>query len=308
MSEASFSQFIRLLAAQQHQQVAQSMKFNLGKSIPTNMSINRGPDFTAIKARQNAAWSSGDFSKIGMTFQITGEELAEATNPYPGSKVLDVAGGNGNAALAFARRWCDVTSTDYVQSLLDSGRSRAEAEGLDIDFQVADAENLPFENSSFDIVASTFGVMLTPNQMRAATELMRVCRSGGKVAIANWTPRSFIGALFDTLDIYVPPPTGIRSPAQWGDLNWIDEAFSPSAEVIVMNLKNFNFRYPTAGHFIDFFRTWFGPVHGAFQALDEAGQLKLNDDILAVIEMFNVATDGSMIMPSEYVEVVITKA
>ena len=308
MSQASFSQFVRLLAAQQHHHNAQIM----GNSTETNMnnsaSIEKAPDFGAIKAKQNAAWSSGDYAKIGTTLQITGEELAEATNPAPGSRVLDVAGGNGNATLAFARRWCDVTSTDYVQSLLDNGQRRAEAEGLNVEFQTADAENLPFEDATFDIVTSTFGVMFTPNQFQAAGELMRVCQSGGKIAMTNWTPRSFIGELFKTLGKHVPPPPGVQSPAQWGSETWINEAFSPGAEVIVMNLKNFNLRYRSPDHFVEFFRTWYGPVHKAFLALDEAGQQKLNSDILETINQFNVATDGSMIVPSEYAEIVITKA
>ncbi len=308
MSHASFSQFVRLMAAQLHQQ-------EIGMENPESTSTFGKPtampsmlDFDAIKSKQNAAWASGDFSKIGGTFQITGEELTETTDPAPGSKVLDVAGGNGNATLAFARRFCEVTSTDYVQSLLDSAKARAEAEGLSVEFQKADAEHLPFDNGAFDIVTSTFGVMFTPDQMRAATELMRVCRSGGKVAMANWTPRSFFGALLQTLAKHVPPPAGVDAPLKWGDERWLDSAFSPSAEAIFMNLKSFNFRYRSAEHFVEFFRTWYGPVHKAFQALDEAGQQRLNNGILTVIGNFNVATDGSMIVPSEYAEIVILKA
>ena len=274
-------------------------------TMPTTNSV---ADYSAIKTKQNAAWSSGDYARIGTTVQITGEELAEATNPVPGSKVLDVAGGNGNATLAFARRWCDVTSTDYVQSLLDSGRARAEAEGYDVRFQRADAENLPFEDGSFNIVTSTFGVMFTPNQKQAASELMRVCRPGGKIALANWTPESFIGALFKTLGKHVPPPPGVQSPARWGSKAWIDETFAPEAEDISITMKNFNFRYLSPDHFIDFFRTFYGPVHKAFLALEDAGREKLADDIRQTVADFNVATDGSMIVPSEYAEIVITKA
>ena len=195
-----------------------------------------------------------------------------------------------------------------MQSLLDNGQRRAEAEGLVVDFQTADAENLPFNNETFDIVTSTFGVMFTPNQTQAAGELMRVCRPGGKIAMTNWTPRSFIGELFKTLGKHVPPPVGVQSPAQWGSETWINQASSSEAEVIVMNLKSFNFRYHSAEHFVDFFRTWYGPVHKAFLALDQAGKDKLNNDILEKTSQFNVATDGSMIVPSEYAEVVITKA
>ncbi len=266
-----------------------------------------GPDFGAIKSKQNAAWSSGDYTKIGVTLQITGEELAEAAEPAPGSSVLDVAAGNGNATLAFARRWCEVTSTDYVEALLESGRRRAEAEGLDVTFQTADAENLPFEESSFDLVVSSFGVMFTPNQPKAAAELARVCRSGGKIAMANWTPDGFIGALFKTLGRHVPPPAGVASPSLWGDKDWIEKQFISDARDIKMKLKSFNFRYRSPAHFIEFFREFYGPVHKAFLALDKAGQAALTKDILETVARFNVATDGSMTVPSQYAEIVVTR-
>lgn len=265
-----------------------------------------GPDYAAIKTKQNAAWSSGDYAKIGTTLQITGEKLAEAADPSPGAKVLDVAGGNGNATLAFARRCCVVTSTDYVQSLLDDGRARTEAEGFQVEFQIADAEKLPFEDSGFDVVTSTFGVMFTPNQKQAASELVRVCRPGGKIALANWTPESFIGALFKTLGKHVPPPDGVQSPAQWGNREWINETFSQDGD-ISMTMENFNFRYLSPQHFIDFFKTFYGPVHKAFLALGDAEQVELENDILQTIAAFNVATDGSMIVPSEYAQIVITR-
>lgn len=269
---------------------------------------NIAPDYAAIKIKQNAAWSSGNYAKIGSTLQITGEELAEAVNPTPGAKVLDVASGNGNATLAFARRWTNVTSTDYVQSLLDGGRKRAEADGFDVHFQTADAENLPFEDASFDIVTSTFGVMFTPNQKQAASELMRVTRAGGKIALANWTMESFIGALFKTLGKNVPPPAGVQSPAMWGSKEWIHETFASDGTAISMELKNFNFRYPSPEYFVEFFRTYYGPVHKAFLSLDEAGQQKLDNDIRETVAQYNVADDGSMMVPSEYAQIVITKA
>ncbi|WP_246116703.1 class I SAM-dependent methyltransferase [Denitrobaculum tricleocarpae] len=265
------------------------------------------PDFSAIKSKQNAAWSSGDYAKIGVTLQIVGEELAEAVNPVPGSRVLDVAAGNGNATLAFARRWCDVTSTDYVQSLLDGGRRRAEAERLEVAFQTADAEDLPFADGSFDNVVSTFGVMFTPNQKQSAAEMIRTCRSGGKIAMANWTPEGFIGTLFKTLGKRVPPPAGVSSPALWGTGDWIEEQFSPDALDITMKLKSFNFRYRSPEHFIEFFRVFYGPVRKAFMALDKGGQIALYNDIYAAVDRFNQATDGSMIVPSEYAEVIVTR-
>jgi ubiquinone/menaquinone biosynthesis C-methylase UbiE len=169
------------------------------------------PDYAAIKTKQNAAWGSGDYARIGTTLQIVGESLAEALDLNPDSKVLDVAAGNGNATLAFARRWCNVTSTDYVEKLLAQGRARAEAEALSITFQIADAEQLPFENSAFDAVVSTFGVMFTPNQLKSASEILRVCRPAGKIGLANWTSEGFIGQVFKALGKHVPPPAGVNA-------------------------------------------------------------------------------------------------
>lgn len=269
--------------------------------------IDAEPDFTAIKVKQNAAWSSGDYARIGVTLQITGEELAEAVDIRPETKVLDVAAGNGNATLAFARRFARVTSTDYVEHLLDSGRARATAEGLDVDYMVADAEALPFDDNAFDTVVSTFGVMFAPNQAQSASEMMRVARPGGKIAMANWTPESFIGALFKTLGQHVPPPPGVKSPALWGNEQWINETFDDQANDIVFVRKMFNFRYPSPEHFVEFFKTLYGPVHKAFVAVGEAGETKLRDAILDTIAQFNTATDGTMMVPSEYAEIVITK-
>ena len=269
--------------------------------------ITAAPDFTAIKTKQNAAWSSGDYARIGVTLQLTGEELAEAVETRPGAKVLDIAAGNGNATLAFARRFAEVTSTDYVESLLVSGRARATAEGLEPEYMVADAEALPFDDGMFDMAVSTFGVMFTPNQMQSASEMMRVVRPGGKIAMANWTPESFIGALFKTLGQHVPPPPGVKSPAIWGNEQWVNETFGGGSNEIVFVRKMFNFRYPSPEYFTEFFKTFYGPVHKAFVAVGEAGEDALRTDILATIAAFNVATDGTMLVPSEYAEIVITK-
>jgi SAM-dependent methyltransferase len=266
------------------------------------------PDYAAIKTRQNAAWASGDYSRIGTTLQVTGESLAEAMDLPPGAKVLDVAAGNGNATLAFARRWCAVTSTDYVETLLARGRVRAEAEGLNIAWQMADAERLPFAEASFDAVVSTFGVMFAPDQATAAAEMLRVCRPGGRIGMANWTPEGFIGQLFRTLGKHVPPPAGVRSPALWGSRPWIEETFGGSARAIAVHDRSFVFRYLSPAHFIEVFRLWYGPVHKAFLALDPAGQAALAADLHALIERFDTATDGTMRVPSDYSEVVITRA
>ncbi|NKB54155.1 MAG: methyltransferase domain-containing protein [Rhizobiaceae bacterium] len=272
------------------------------------MHADTRPDFDFIEESKNASWTSADYAKIGLTQQITAEELAETTNPAPGAKVLDVAGGNCNATAAFARRRCEVTSTDYVQSLVDGGQMRAEVEGLNVRFQRADTEDLPFDEASFDVVASTFGVMFAANQQQAAAELLRVCRSGGKIALANWTPRGFVGELFKMLNEHVPLAAGVQSPTQWGDKMWVEETFCQGAKEIFVNLKSFNFRCCSAQHFLDFFQTWNGPIHKTFSTLDKMGQKKLEKDILSTINVFNVATDGSMIVPSEYAEVIIAKA
>ncbi|MEM9332949.1 MAG: class I SAM-dependent methyltransferase [Pseudomonadota bacterium] len=269
--------------------------------------INPVPDYTAIKVKQNAAWSAGDYAKVGVTLQITGEELAESMNLDADSTVLDVAAGNGNATLAFARRFYDVTSTDYVETLLSASARRAEAEGLNIQYQVADAENLPFETERFDAVVSTFGVMFTPNQKQAASELQRVVRTGGKIGLANWTPDSFIGQLFKTIGKHVTPPPGVKSPALWGNRDWIDETFGTSGEVISFRLKNFTFRYRSAEHFLDYFRTFYGPMQKAFAALDEDGSEALKSDVLALAGKFDISMNSTLRVPSEYAEIVIEK-
>ena len=270
--------------------------------------IAPAPDYVAIKAKQNAAWSSGDYAKVGTTLQIVGECLAEAMDLAPDSSVLDVAAGNGNATLAFARRWCDVTSTDYVEALLARGRARAEAEALAVRYQVADAEQLPFAAGTFDAVVSTFGVMFAPNQRQAAREMLRVCRSGGKIGMANWTTDGFIGNLFKTLGKHVAPPAGLSSPAQWGARSWVQDVFSADANAIAFNERAFIFRYRSPAHFIEFFRTYYGPVHKAFLALEPAAQAALAADLDATIARFNTATDGSMRVPSDYAEIIITRA
>ena len=266
-----------------------------------------GPDYAAIKTKQQAAWASGDYARIGATLQIVGETLAETMDLAPGAEVLDVAAGNGNATLAFARRWCDVTSTDYVDTLLENGRARCEANGLDVAFDIADAENLAFEDQSFDAVVSTFGVMFAPDQKRVAAELLRVCRPGGRIGLANWTPRGFIGEFFKTLGAFIQPPPGVQSPALWGDADWIERTFRRGASDIDFLPRNFVFRYPSPHFFVDYFRTYYGPVHKAFLALDETGRHQLEVELLALISRFNTVKDGTMRVPSEYAEIVIDR-
>jgi len=264
-------------------------------------------ELDAIKAKQNATWSSGDFGIIGTTLQIVGESLCEAIDLRAGSKVLDVAAGNGNCSLAAARRFCDVTSTDYVPALLEDGRRRAEADRLPIRFQVADAEALPFPDGSFDVVLSSYGVMFTPNHARAAGELLRVCRPGGKIGLANWTPAGFIGKLFGVIGRHVPPPPALTPPSRWGVEDYLDELFRGSASDIHITPRDFVFRYKSAQHWIDVFRTWYGPVHKAFAGLPPEKQQQLTDDLHALIRDFNTSGDSTAVIPSEYLEVVITK-
>lgn len=264
-------------------------------------------DFNAIKQRQQATWASGDFAVIGTTLQIVGESLAEAADVRADERVLDVAAGNGNATLAAARRFARVTSTDYVSRLLEKGAARAQAEGLGIQFQVADAEALPFADGSFDVALSTFGAMFTPDQNQAARELMRVVRSGGRIGLANWTPEGFIGQLFRVIATYVPPPAGLRSPMLWGSEPRIVELFGAEAADIRCARRDFNFRYRSAGHWIEVFRDFYGPTHKVYAALDPARQASLTEDITALLERLNVGGPNSLVVPSEYLEVVIAK-
>jgi len=262
-------------------------------------------DLAAIKARQRTAWSSGDYARIGTTLQIVGETLCEAVDLRSGHYVLDVAAGNGTATLAAARRFADVVSTDYVGSLLDLGRERAKADRLPVTFQEADAENLPFPEASFDVVLSTFGVMFTPNQEKAASELIRVCRPGGKIGLANWTPEGFIGRLFKTIGKYIPPAPGVKSPALWGTKTHLDALFGAKATVTAER-RHFAFRYKSPEHWVELFRGYYGPVLKAFAAIDPPARTALEADLYALLGEFNIAKDGTLVAPSEYLEVVIT--
>lgn len=264
------------------------------------------PDFTAIKGRQQSAWNSGDYAVIGTTLQIVGETLCEAIDLRSTQRVLDVAAGNGNATLAAARRFADVVSTDYVGALLERGRMRAEADELVAVFQEADAEALPFGDASFDVVLSTFGVMFTPNQEQAAREMLRVCRAGGTIGLANWTPDSFIGRLFRIIGKYVPPAPGLRSPALWGKEEHLKALFSAGATVTAQN-RNFVFRYRSPRHWLEIFRGYYGPVLKTFAAIEPEARSNLETDIYALLTELNTVSDGSLVIPSEYLEAVIVK-
>ncbi len=265
------------------------------------------PDLAAVKARQQLAWSSGDYSVVGTTLQIVGEALCEALDVRSGQTILDVAAGNGNAALAAARRGCEVVASDYVPALLERARERAAAEHLEIEFREADAEALPFADESFDGVVSTFGVMFTPDQARAAAELVRVCRRGGKIGLANWTPEGFIGQLFKTLGQHVPPAPGMKSPALWGTSARLRELFAADTLATAATPRDFVFRYRSPEHWLEVFSLWYGPIHKAFASLEPTGRTALRRDLLALVAQFNRSGDTTMVVPSEYLEVVITR-
>lgn len=262
-------------------------------------------DLAAVKNKQHLAWSAGDYAVVGTTLQIVGETLCEALDLRAGERVLDVAAGNGNATLAAARRWCDVVSTDYVPSLLERGRARASAEGLPVQFEQADAEQLPYKDHSFDVVMSTFGVMFTANQDQAAAEMARACKPGGRIGLANWTPGSFVGGIFKTLGKYITPAAGVKSPALWGTEERLNELFADRLDSIVIERKNFVFRYHSAAHWLEIFRSYYGPMHKAFAALDAEKQQQLAGDLIELAERYNSATDGTLVAPGEYLEVVI---
>ena len=264
-------------------------------------------DLEAIKRRQQATWASGDYSVIGTTLQIVGESLCEAVDIAAGSRVLDVAAGNGNAALAAARRGADVVATDYVDDLLQRARLRAEADGLSLETRVADAEDLPFADGEFDTVLSTFGVMFTPNPERAASELLRVCRPGGRIGLANWSPSGFVGGMFRIIGSHVAPPPGVPSPMQWGTDERLHELFADGGHLEV-TMRQFVFRYRSAQEFFDTFRAYYGPINRAWESLDDDGRRSLEQQLVALATDANRSRDGALAVPSDYVEVVVTRA
>ncbi|MGE5176376.1 MAG: class I SAM-dependent methyltransferase [Hyphomicrobiales bacterium] len=273
----------------------------------SRISDHSRPDLQAIKAKQQVTWSSGDYGQIGSRLQIVGESLAEAVDLLSTEKVIDVAAGSGNASLAAARRFATVVSTDYVPALLEEGRRRAEADGLSITFEQADAEDLPYWDGEFDVALSTYGVMFTPNQERAAHEMLRVVRPGGRIGLANWTPDGFIGRLFDIVSEFLPPSPSLRSPMEWGTETRLVELFGPHAEDIRTERKNYMFRFRSAEHWIDFFRAYYGPTLKAFAALDGTRQTALHGALLELLSKWARPGTGALVVPSSYLEVVIRK-
>jgi ubiquinone/menaquinone biosynthesis C-methylase UbiE len=266
------------------------------------------PDFAAVKSKQQTTWSAGDYAMIGVTLQIVGESLCEAVDLRAGQRVLDVATGNGMAALAAARRYTEVTGVDYVPALLENGRTRAAAERLPISFREGDAEALPFADASFDVVLSTFGVMFSPDHERAARELLRVCRKGGKIGLACWTPDGVIGDTFRMIAKYAPPAPGLEPAMSWGTEKHLRKLFGSVATDWKIARKEFVFRYRSFDHFLDVFRTYYGPMHKTFAALDVEKQIALTSDLRSVVQRYNRSGDETLAYPGEYLEVVVTKA
>jgi SAM-dependent methyltransferase len=271
------------------------------------MTTPQTPDLTTIKGRQQKAWSTGDYGKVGVTLLMMGEQLAEAADLKPKDEVLDVATGNGNAALAAARRFSDVTGIDYVPMLLDEARKRAEAEGLTIDFQEGDAEDLPFEDASFDAVLSTLGVMFAPDQEKAAGELLRVVKPGGTIGMVNWVPDGYIGNLFKTIGKYVPPPPGLKPPFRWGTEEGLDDLLNGGIGSLQTRRRTFVWRFPSVRHHVEFMRGYYGPLNKAFTALDEEGQKALEQDLISLAERHNHSENGTAVLHADYLEIVATR-
>lgn len=265
------------------------------------------PDYTAVKGRQQQTWASGDFHAIASLIVPVSERLCDAVDLRAGERVLDVATGSGNTAIAAARRLCNVTGIDYVPSLLERGRARAAAEGLSITFDEGDAESLPVPDASYDVVLSTFGSMFAPNQEQAARELLRACRPGGRIGLANWTPEGWIGEMFRVTSRLVPPPAGLRPPTRWGTEDGMRELFGDGVTALTATRQSFVWRFASAQQYLDLFRTYYGPTLKAFGALDEPGQQTLARDLIAAVERFNRSDDGTLLVPAEYLEVIATK-
>ena len=271
------------------------------------MTTTQPPDFTAIKGRQQRGFSSGDYGKVGVTLVVMGELLCEAVDVRPGQKVLDVASGNGNTALSAARRFSIATGIDYVPELIEEAKRRAAAEGLEVAFEVGDAENLPYQDSSFDVVLSTVGVMFTPDQHKAAQELLRVCKPGGKIGLASWVPDGYIGNMLRTVGKHVPPPAGLKPPPLWGTEDRLRELLGDGISSMESRRRTYVFRYLSAEHFIEYFRTYYGPVHKAFESLDAEGRQALESDLKELIANWNISGDNTAMLPSDYLEVVAVR-
>ncbi len=255
------------------------------------------------------AWSSGNYVTVGAAFQLMSELLCEAVDLRPGQKVLDVAGGSGNAALAAARRWCKVTGTDFIPYLVDAAKGRAKAEGLDIKFQVADAENLPFDDNHFDVVLSAIGVMFAPNQVKAASELLRVCRPGGKIGLTCWTPTSSVAQMSGAIGKHLPPPPpGAMPPVAWGAEQRLRQLFGTQAASMHINIRTHLFKHPTPAGYVQYVKDNYGPTMLAFKMMDKETNDKVTEELTAQVTAANISGDSTLVVPGEYAEIVIVKA
>jgi SAM-dependent methyltransferase len=263
-------------------------------------------DIATIKQRQQAAWASGDYAAVGARLYLTSELLCEAVDLRAGQRVLDVACGSGNAALAAARRFCPVVGVDYVPALLERARQRAKAEGLEATFQEGDAEELPFPDASFDVVLSACGAMFAPDQERTAAELLRVCRPGGRIGMVNWVPDGYVGELFRTIGRYLPPPPGLRPPVLWGSEERLRELFGPEPTISAPR-RTFLWRFPSAEHQAEFFATFYGPTNKALAALGADRAADLEADMVKVARSFDVSDDDTLVLRQDYLEAVIDK-
>ncbi len=273
--------------------------------MSSSPSTTPAPDLAAVKERQQATWASGDFSEVATTIVLVAERLADATDLRAGSRVLDVATGSGNAAIAAARLGCQVTGADYVPALLERGRERAAAERLDIDFADGDTEALPFEDASFDGVLSVYGAMFAPDHAKSAAEIARVCRPGGRIGLVSWTPEGFIGAMFRTIAAHVPPPAGVASPMLWGTEAHLAEIFGDTVQWTAHERRIHNFRFVSPEAFVDFFVTYYGPT---LKAVAAAGELR--DALIDLAREWNRLDpdEGAIAIPSEYLESVGIRA
>jgi ubiquinone/menaquinone biosynthesis C-methylase UbiE len=269
--------------------------------------VQSAPDLASLKHGQQRIWASGDYAAVAARIQLIAERLIDVADIPAGSSVLDVATGSGNAAIAAARSDCAVTGIDYVPSLLERARARAAAEGLDVQFSEGDAESLPFDDGSFDAVVSVLGVMFTPDQESAASELLRVVRPGGTIALANWTPSSFVGEMLRTVGRRVPPPAGVRSPLEWGTEPRLAKLLGGGVSELTVRERQFVFRFRSVETFVAFFRAHYGPVHTAFAKLDEDGQAGLERELAEVATRHHRPAGASLAIPSDYVEVIATR-
>lgn len=262
------------------------------------------PDFAAITSRQQQTWATGDFNRLAMATMPVAEQLVESADPSPGHRVLDIACGSGNNALVAARRQCQVTGLDFVPALLEHARRRAQADGVHAEFIEGDAQKLPFADHTFDVVLSTFGVMFAPDQERAAAEIKRVTKPGGKAAIASWMPEGFGGDIFRTISKYAPPPPGIKPGTRWGTAAGWHELFGPVFHITSARARTFRQYFRNVDAILDIFLNYFGPAVRVMQNSDEKTRAAFSTELRDFFSSRNRARDGSLILECEYFEVV----